>query len=184
MKRALLVMAVVALSASACSDETPGEPTAASKTGTTTTTKQNGTSSAPTSPADSPLKAVQPCDLLDESAMGALGIKKPGTAETIGKARSCQWRVEKDSIADSYTFAVALFETLGLSDVKGDGNPTPLTVGSRKAVRTLRGQGAGCAVSIEISAKSRVDVQALGSSGEKLCPAALEAAKLVEPELP
>ncbi|WP_436492750.1 DUF3558 domain-containing protein [Actinokineospora sp. HUAS TT18] len=184
MKRSLLAVAVLTLSLSACSDKTPGEPTAASSTATSTTKNQSGTSAAPTSAADSPLKAVNPCDLLDSSAMTKLGIKKPGEEDTVGKSRGCQWRVEKDSIADSYSIDIGLFETLGIADVKGDGNPQPLTVGPRKAVQTLRGQGSGCAISIEVTAKSRVDVQAAGSSGEKLCPAVLEAAKLVEPELP
>lgn len=187
LKRMLLVVAALALTLTACSDKTTGEPSAASpgsEPASTTTTKKNGTSPTSTSDTSSPLAAVKPCDLLDSAAMSTLGITKPGQEDKIGKARGCQWRVDRASIADSYTFDIALFESLGIADVVGDGNPKPLTVGSRKAVQTLRGQNQGCAISIEVTAKSRVDVQAAGSDGQKLCAPVLEAAKLVEPELP
>ncbi|SDI63712.1 Protein of unknown function [Actinokineospora alba] len=185
MKRPLVLVAVLTLMLAGCSDKTPGSPTAQPEP-TSSGSPSPTTKSSATKPStdESPLKSVDPCDLLDASAMRTLGIAEPGEDATVGKSRGCQWRVDKGTTTDSYSIDVGLFETLGIKDVRGDGAPKPVTVGSRKAVQTLRGGGSGCAISIEVTEKSRVDVQAAGASGEKLCPAVLEAAKLVEPELP
>lgn len=94
------------------------------------------------------------------------------------------WRVEKDSIADSYAVAVALFHDRGIKDVIPNGEVKKLTVGKHEAVQYIGGSGGTCAIALAVTEKSRIDVQASGRTGEKLCAPALEAAKLVEPELP
>ncbi|WP_228771621.1 DUF3558 family protein [Actinokineospora iranica] len=176
----------------ACSTETPGNPTAepgpvqpstASPGSSTTSTPPSSTKTSANG-ADSPLTEVKPCDLLPESAFGSLGITKSMGEEKIGPARTCSYRVEKASIADSYNLSVALFDKLGLADVVAYGEKKPLKVNSRDSEQSLRGVGGGCAITLAVTAKSRVDVMATGGDGAKLCAPALTAAQLVEPRLP
>lgn len=115
------------------------------------------------------------------TSLGVTGEPKEGTLKSIP---SCQWRVDKGSITDSYTIGVALYERRGLKDVVASGQIQKIQVGSRQAAQYLGEGGAHCAVALEVSASSRVDVLATGDNADKLCAPVLEAAKLVEPELP
>ncbi|GLW92397.1 hypothetical protein Aglo03_32130 [Actinokineospora globicatena] len=90
----------------------------------------------------------------------------------------------KDSVADSYLLGIALQNGLTLADADSEKQAERLDIGSHKAVRFLSTNPGICVVAIELSAKSRVDVEAVGGDGQKLCAPALDAAKLVEPELP
>ncbi len=97
----------------------------------------------------------------------------------------CQWIVRDDPVVDDrYTLGVVFFPEAGLDRVVANGEKIRLTLGARRAVQSLRGAGGGCAVSIEVTPTSRVDVQTTGQDGRALCPAAKRAAELVEPEIP
>lgn len=115
------------------------------------------------------------------SSLGVTGEPKEGTSKSVP---SCQWRVTKASVKDSYTIAVGIYERRGLKDIVASGQIQKIQVGSRQAAQYLGEGGAHCAVALEVTASSRVDVLATGDSADKLCGPVLEAAKLVEPELP
>ncbi len=179
------VFALVLAGGAACSNDTAGSPLPSpAKTDGTTTTRSTEPSGTETGGSGGSLTSLDPCDLVSSSAVEALGITGSPKDEEIGKVRSCSWRVDKSSIADSYTITVALFEQLGLKDVAADGEVKELKVGSHDAGQSYRRGGGGCAVSLAVTESSRVDVQVAGGDKEKLCAPALDAAKLVEPELP
>jgi hypothetical protein len=180
---------VVVTGGTACSDSTAGTPTASSTPNTATerpSTTGSSTSTKTSESADNKLQGVDPCDLLTASAAATLGVTgQPETEDTADDpSRLCNWRVRKDTIADSYTLGVVVFEKLGLKDVIAEGAITPLTIGSHQAGQSLHGQGGTCSVTLAVTERSRVDVLASGRDGSKLCGPVLEAAKLVEPELP
>lgn len=127
---------------------------------------------------------LQPCELISSAAATALGITGPPKEDDLAGTRICQWRVEKGSITDSYALGVAIFHDMGIKDVVPNGEVKNLTVGKHEAVQYFGASGGTCAIAIAVTEKSRIDVQASGRTGEKLCAPALEAAKLVEPELP
>ncbi len=60
-------------------------------------------------------------------------------------------------------------------------------VNSRRGIQSLGVGGSVCAVSIEVTATSRVEVTGTGAGsndGSLLCPKVQAAAELLEPELP
>ncbi len=115
------------------------------------------------------------------SSLGVTGEPKEGTSKSVP---SCQWRVNKASVTDSYTIGVGIYERRGLKDIVADGEITKQQVGSRQAAQYLGEGGGHCAVALEVTESSRVDVLVTGGDAAKLCAPALEAAKLVESELP
>lgn len=170
---------------SGCSDTTGGTPTTAPNVSTATSSgKPPSPTKSTTQAADNKLKDIDPCELISASTAAKLGITGEPSPTGSGSSRACEWRVRKGTVADSYTIGVVLFEKVGLKDVVADGEVTPLTIGGHEAGQSRRGSGSGCAVSIAITEKSRVDFQAVGGDGAKLCDPVLEMAKLVEPELP
>lgn len=189
-KRVLSAAVVMGLMVvgSACSSTTGGSPTTAPDS--TTTTRVTGTTTGMPTKSTSPpedtnkLKDLDPCELISASSAATLGITGQPEPGGRGDSRNCLWRVRKDSVADSYTIGVGLFEKLGLKDVIAEGEIKPIRIGDHEAGQSMRGQGGTCAVTIAITEKSRVDVQASGGDGSKLCSPALEAAKVIEPELP
>ncbi|EWC61774.1 hypothetical protein UO65_2961 [Actinokineospora spheciospongiae] len=104
--------------------------------------------------------------------------------DETASSKYCQWATGTGTAAERFTYGVAVFPELGIDKVVADGEKKPLVVGQRKAVESLRSAGGVCAISIEVTPTSRVDVQAVGRDGAALCPKVLEAAKLIEPELP
>ncbi|MBM7770690.1 hypothetical protein JOD54_000894 [Actinokineospora baliensis] len=169
---------LVALCA-ACSTQTGGTPLPAEGAPT-------GPTSSNRRPVPDPrvLQAAQPCDLLPAAALKPLGITGAAKPSSTSKSRQCEWRVDKSTTAESYTIAVVIYESTGISDIKTDKEIEYLTVGDHDAARYFTRAAAGCALSLEITPTSRVDVQATGESPEDLCGPALEAAKQVEPALP
>lgn len=173
----------------ACSDPMAGQPVPGGDTTPGTTTSEPPTESGPpstskTTGAGDSLASVEPCELLNSSAQSALGITEERGEDELGGARVCGWRVRKATAAESFTYTVAIYESAGLTDIVSDGAVKPMKVGSREAAESLRSAGGGCAISLAVTESSRVDVLAVGGDGAKLCAPALEAAKLVEPELP
>ncbi|WP_285501568.1 DUF3558 domain-containing protein [Actinokineospora sp. NBRC 105648] len=175
-------VSVLLLGLAACSDSTAGSPVASGGTTTGTTTKPNTPST--TGSSGPSLKSLDPCELISSSAAKSIGITGAPRPKTTGKSRTCTWRVDKGSIADSYTITLVLFEDAGIKDVVADGEIKEVSVGSHSGVQALRPNDGGCAVAIGVTDKSRVDLQLVGGDSAKLCAPALDAAKLVEPELP
>jgi hypothetical protein len=178
----LLVPVLAALLAGtlACSAKTAGTAVP----GPDTTNGQEPTTGQTSSPRTSPTNsqagtgALKPCELLTTSEQGQFGLGE-GAEEQIGGARSCRWQK-----AGSYTIVVGIFDTLGLKDVVSTSETKPVTVGRHKAVQRTGGASA-CAIAIEVTESSRVDVSSVARGDvEKGCELALQAAELVEPKLP
>ncbi|MBM7770688.1 hypothetical protein JOD54_000892 [Actinokineospora baliensis] len=185
MRRIGLLVLAAALAASGCTSKEAGSPTPSGGTPADTTTTAGPTTRPPkTTGSTSPAQALKPCDLLTPAAAKSLGVTSGPEEVDLGKLPFCEWRVDKGSIADSFTFGVLVLDNKGLDDIVAEGAVQRIKVGSRDAAQSISGGGGVCAISLELSAKSRVDVQATGGDGSKLCAPALEAAKLVEPELP
>jgi hypothetical protein len=183
------IMGALLLGVVACTNDTAGQ---ALPSAPITTTGDPGTppestseeTTAPSSSGGGSLGSVDPCELVTSSAASRSGLGGAGTSKKFSGADACEWRVDKGSVADSYTVDVVVYDKVGLKDIVSSGQVQELTVGSRKAVQSLRIGGGACGVSLEVTQKSRVDVIAVGGNGEALCAPALELAKLVEPELP
>lgn len=188
MRRANLLVALVvsgAFGLSACSEPTTGNPTTKAGASTETGTQQPGkTTTTKKTSENSPLKDVDPCELISASAAQALGITGAPKKADVGSTRGCDWRVQKGSVSESYTIGVSVLESRGIKDVVSSGEKKPLTVGGHEAVQWFGSGGNGCGIALAVSEKSRVDVAVVGGEATKLCAPALEAAKLVEPELP
>ncbi|MGH3621103.1 MAG: DUF3558 family protein [Sciscionella sp.] len=128
-----------------------------------------------------PLSNVEPCLLLPTEAANRLGLGQ-GKRDDMSGYASCRWN------PDGYTFGIALFTDLSIDEVQAIGKPQRVSVGDgqRKAVRSFGGGGAVCAISIEVTASSRVDVSAVEKFGnkQKACRLATQGANAVEPHLP
>ncbi|WP_233427902.1 DUF3558 domain-containing protein [Actinokineospora spheciospongiae] len=191
--RACVVFAVLVFAAATgCSTETagravPGVVDSGDPEPSTTPTGSTSESGGPTGSGDS-ADTIDPCALFTSETKAALGVTGPAKPDETRIARLCQWKVDKGSIADSYNFTVAVFPELGIDQLVVDGEKTSISVGSRRAVQAITQLDDICVVSIELTATSRVDVSGIGTGGTMepavLCPKVLDAAKLVEPELP
>ncbi|MGW5051022.1 DUF3558 family protein [Actinokineospora sp. NPDC004072] len=182
-KSLLAIAAATAALAVACSTTTPGDPVRQPASGDTGSGNQNQPTTAEQA-GDSPLAAIDPCDLLTASGRSAMEVTGEAQDREQGGARYCQWRVRKGSVADSYTIAVGVWERVGVGQAVSDRALRPLQVNSREAVEGVGVGGASCFVALAVTETSRVDAAVVGDDGEKLCPVALELAQLVEPELP
>lgn len=178
----LVPVAVLALAAGACTSAEGGSPVPSGDAGRTGVPSTAPTTSKTTTSA-SPVDSLKPCELLTSSAAAAIGVSGSGKAKG-GSTPSCEWRVDKGSVADSYLVGIAVHDDVGLDDAVASGSVERIEVGSRKAARFLGPSKSSCFIALELGAKSRVDVVATGGDGQKLCAPALDAAKLVEPELP
>lgn len=182
---ALLPWAVVA-----CSAQTPGRAVADQDVTMTEgsdepTTSPGTTSSSPS--GDSPLISVDPCELPTPSMKTTLGLTKPPESRDSSSSSLCQWQVGDGEIANRYNFGIGVFLKRGIDEVVAVGEKKEIKVNSRRGIQSLGAGGSVCAVSIEVTATSRVDVQATGAGsndGSRLCPRVLEAAELIEPVLP
>ncbi|PPK67786.1 DUF3558 family protein [Actinokineospora auranticolor] len=183
MRRALgLVSAVAAvvLGGSACANQTagtavavPGEHPAPAGPEVT------GSSGAPE------LSQLQPCDLLADAASKSLGIAAAGKPGRTADSRSCEWKVDKGTVADSYTITAEVWRDRGLDRITTERPVEYLKVGAHEAAQFIAGGGKGCAVALAVGDDTRVDVRAAGEKvAEELCESALAAAKLVEPVIP
>ena len=116
--------------------------------------------------------------MLDADDMERLGVE-PGVQDQVASARTCQWQR-----SGHYTISAAIWEKLGLADVRSKSKPRPLTIGARDAVRATGGVSA-CAYALELSETSRVDVSAAANGDEaRACRVARRMASLVESKLP
>jgi len=186
------ILAALALGmTTACSTQTPGHPIAVAAEphdSDHTTTSAPTTSSQP-STSDEGLAALDPCDLFTPATKTALGVTGSPEPDETRSAKLCQFKVAKETGAESYTLAVAVYPKLGIDKVASTSEQKPLTIGSHRAIQSHgSANSTACAVALEVTATSRVDVLGSGAGGgmraDVICPKVLDAAKLVEPELP
>ncbi|WP_026423188.1 DUF3558 domain-containing protein [Actinokineospora inagensis] len=166
--RHVQTLLLVALTA-ACSAQTGGTPIPATSAPPTTATSHQADPNA--------LRTVQPCTLLPTAAIKTLGVTGQPTPSATSKTRQCEWK------AAGYTIAVVIYDTAGINDVKTDREIEYLPIGTHDGARYLTRTSA-CAIAIDVTPTSRVDVQATGDHPDDLCAPALEAAKQVEPAVP
>ncbi|EWC61320.1 hypothetical protein UO65_3376 [Actinokineospora spheciospongiae] len=131
------------------------------------------------------MASLDPCEMLTDAQKRTLGVTGEPKPNETTSSKYCQWQVDDNpAVPDGYALGVLVFPESGIDQVNAVGEKTPVTVGSRRAIQSVRAGGSVCAISIEVTATSRVDVQASGDDAPELCTAALDAAKVVEPELP
>ncbi|WP_169735381.1 DUF3558 family protein [Actinokineospora inagensis] len=172
------------MTATACTNTEGGSPIASGDGGQTTTTKST-TRPPRTTSSSAPETAIKPCELISSSAASTLGITSGPQQKKAGDSPYCEWRVDKDSIADSYTLGIGVLDGVGLDDIVSSVPVQRVKVGSRNAAQSIGGvHGVACVISLELTSKSRIDVAAVGGDPTKLCKPALDAANVVEPELP
>ncbi|WP_424184313.1 DUF3558 domain-containing protein [Actinokineospora sp. G85] len=190
MKRAVVGVAFAALlplGVVACSERTPGRAVADQGATVTGEPTSSSRSTGPSPDSDDPLTSLDPCELPTPSMKTTLGLTKQPEFEDFKFATSCKWQVGEGAIANRYTLGFAIFPKSGLDKVVAFGEKKEVAVNSRRGVQSLGAGGSVCAVSIEVTATSRVDVAATGAGsndGSLLCPKVLAAAELIEPELP
>jgi hypothetical protein len=183
----LATTAVLVVGFAACSDETAGDATPGGNSGTVslfpTEGGGNGETSTPPgtseSSDDSPAASLQPCELLTAEGQAELALG-PGTEDTLGGARICEWQ----AASDVYVVLTSIWENMGIDEVRSTTDPQPKTVGSHRAVQ-YTSAASTCAVALELTDSSRVDVSS-SAAGDvtKACSVANQAAVLVEQELP
>jgi hypothetical protein len=180
------VVVVLACGLTACSEQSPGQAVGSETTRSTSTGSGGPFSTGPTktsisqpSAAPSPIKDTKPCSLLSAAEVAELRAGQ-SVEERLNKARSCNF-----DKGQGFALGVAIFDELGMDDITGRTQPTPVpTVGKHKAVRWIGGIDS-CVISLEVAKTTRVDVQAAANGNEqKSCEIALQAAKYVEQKLP
>jgi hypothetical protein len=162
---AVSMLAVLALTTAACSNNLPG-------TATSTTTPSDTPSSAPSNP----LASIDPCQLLDQNQLTQLSLGA-GKPDNTAKARGCQW-----AKGGSYTVSVYLDGSQPIDAVGSDG-ASAVTLSSHDAVQTTS-SGLGCDVEIAVSKSASVDVIVTSGSGINDCQLAQTYAQMIESKLP
>jgi Protein of unknown function (DUF3558) len=167
-----------------CSSETPGNAIPGDdETGLQVPTEGGGETEPPeTSETEtetsSGAASLEPCELLSPEDLAALSLG-PGEEDAAAGARSCSWQT-----AGGQVVGADIWDDLGIGDVQSKSTPQPKTVGSHKATQYVGELGA-CAVAIELTATSRVDVIGVADGDlAKACQIANDAANLVERKLP
>ncbi|WP_245782434.1 DUF3558 family protein [Actinokineospora terrae] len=140
----------------------------------------------PTSSGSSPVPSasIKACSLLSASDIRALAISTEGEEQETKTRSSCLWRVEKPLAADSYSIDVTFYKERAVGDLVTEHERTPVQVGGRRGVKALGDMDSGCIVALEVTAKSRVDVRAIGRNSAALCEPAMAVAEKVEARLP
>ncbi|MBC6447202.1 DUF3558 family protein [Actinokineospora xionganensis] len=133
---------------------------------------------------DSPLADARPCDLLTSSAASAIKVAGAGSDDEVGRGRICLWTIPAESLRDRANFTIAIFDTLGVKDIKAKGEVKTIPNIGKHEARQWVGIADNCVFSLAVGPSTRVDVLTSSASLEKSCAIAEQAAKLVEPELP
>jgi len=147
---------------------------------------RSSTPAPPTTPAPpgssqsaaAPTGDLRPCELLDDAAMAALRVELQGS-DDVGAARTCQWLR-----SGRYTVGVAIWDDLGIDQVRSETKVEHITIADRAAVRAV-GVLDTCFVSLDVGRTARVDVLSSADGNlEIACPIASRAAEFVEARLP
>jgi hypothetical protein len=193
MRRTLLLPAILAMltaGVAACKTNTVGEPSASTdptSAARPTLPRGGGTNTGPRStiarlnPTDSPIRSTEPCTLLTASEVTEIGAGpgKRNADTSSGTSRSCEFVA-----SGNFNLRVIIFDVLGTKDVQATGEIKTLPpIGKHQAVQGVF--GTACAVSVAVSATSRVDaVVSADGNTSKGCEIAMQVARLVEPKLP
>jgi hypothetical protein len=168
-----------------CSQKTQGSPSASDdQTGQTTTEQTTDESPPETSESGTEgVAGLQPCDVLDDTDLGALGLTG-GDEKDVAGARVCRYRHEGASLNETFTVSVELFDSLGLADLNASNIQQLPKIGTHEAASFIDPSG-GCGVSVGVTDKSRVDNTASGGSDQQqACQLATQLATVVESKLP
>jgi hypothetical protein len=118
--------------------------------------------------------------LLPQTAASQLGVQSTGQKK-VGEARVCKWS------GATYGVSVGIFDNLGIDRSVAGQVSKPITIndGAHRATQD-RSAGGVCAVSMEVTRSSSVDVEASVDSGntDQGCQLVELAARAVEPNLP
>ena len=169
------------LALAACSNQIEGRPSSGDEA--------TGTRSAPSSGSDPgavDLADQDPCELVTDSVAASIGTGRAERGRDLPSSTGCTWKVDKGSLANSYTLAVSIFPKLGTDRINSSWEKTATTVNFRPAVEYSAANDNVCVVALEVSSTSRIEVSTTraGSKASEVCPEARAAAELIEPELP
>lgn len=170
------ILSVVSLS-TACTNNVKGSATPTGELRTTTTS--NLTDDTPTT-GDSSLDDMDSCDILDKAIQGK--DFPPGKRDDVGSDNSCQ--TVKPQMA---SYSLTIFTDASLQDWPLDThNSHEGSINDRYAIQEEKKDPPGCAVAIEVSENSFVDVMVTRTTGDtdKSCDLVTDLAEKVEPMLP
>lgn len=182
------VLVVVAAGVAACGGQEtgtaqPGVSTGSSQaSGSDSSAAQPPASSGAAGAGNGPLAGTDPCSLLPQQFLGQLGVGqgRPGQVDP-GVSRGCDYE------GQSYGVSVVIFDTLGIyrPDAPQQGQPITVNGGAHTAKQRATVSGTGCAISMEVTGSSSVDVISEADGGEqRSCQLATLVAQAVEPQLP
>ncbi|MFD1046859.1 DUF3558 family protein [Kibdelosporangium lantanae] len=183
----LAAIAILGGLVTACASTTAGMPLSAGTTTSTIPESGGPFSEKPVTSATSkdavppgPLKNVEPCTLLSPKEVADLHAGAP-RSELVGYVRTCRFTEGK-----GFVISYGILDEAGLDAISANGPITPVpTVGTHRAVQSVGGLDT-CAISIEVTKTSRVDVHGTDDDGDgqRACALAMTLARLVEPKLP
>jgi len=181
---ALLLFTAAAFGLAGCSSSEAGNPvpsagvpSSSSDSGPAPSTPSTGSSAVDTT-------SIQPCSLLDVSALAEYGTFTGPTERELGGARGCSFQKQLASASDKgLTVSIGIRDTQGISSVNDPGGgKEPTSVNGRDAVKAMGTRA--CLVALGVGDKARVDVSVTSDSTEEACAAADKIAGVVEPKLP
>jgi hypothetical protein len=166
-------LAAMLVVVAACSNATPGQPSAS---GSVTQTQQPHTSTS--TGGGNALPVSQPCSLISQNALDQIGESAPPTPDQVGTAPDCSL------LTPDFSIGVAIRTNVGLSDFPANGGTIhDITIGTHQGKQVLDDSGS-CEVGIGVSDSSRVDITATPGASADPCPIAAKLANLIEPKLP
>jgi hypothetical protein len=184
-RRLVMIVVPLAVVVSGCSSSTNGSP---GPTSSATSAPSTSRTVAPTTASDGALASIDPCSLLDPAIVAQSGMHLTGYETSLG-ARSCSW--DQDATATNnggFSIAINIYDHAGLDQLSTVGfTITNFPVGRHQGrLNQTTANGNLCAVSIGVTATSRVDVQGVAGDGRQAvsCQLAETAAPSVEQKLP
>lgn len=175
---ARLVIAALALLATACGTSTAGSPQPAPSSASTRASSEE--------PGNHALAGVKPCDLLTSDEVSRLGLRYPGEPDQVAGADTCSWSVSGNGGASA-----AIHPELGIADLNYEGDHSvPTEIGKYPATRIEAPLDAKyiCHVVISTSESSSVQVvgavSATSTDTAAACERATRTAELIAPKLP
>lgn len=176
----LPALAALAVAATACSNESQGQPLPTSRS--TTATGTEASTPATSDGAGESMKSLDPCTLLTLDEVNQFDADA-GVPKNIGGARGCMWLIPDGR----GLFSVNLRSGQGLQGIAvGIGKLSDQPVGSHKGKVLKEDGGRGtCMVAIGITESSRVDVlTGYKTDTATACDRATRVATMIEPRLP
>jgi hypothetical protein len=175
------VLAIIALTGTACNDTSEGFATSGPETSSQRTSSTSGSSRPDNA-------SVDPCSLLDATSdLSEVGTFEGPTRKDRAGARSCVWQLERDNPAgEGLVIALDVRDDQtvdSLTDVGGGVQPG--AINDRTAAEAPDPASNDCTLAIALTESSRIDVGiAAMDDVNAACEVAREVAYLVEPRLP